>query len=187
MLNKPEIRAVIESRRSTSLDPPEPPSPHSSPQYHQYSLSPPQHQRSSPLQYHCPPSPCASPGISDADTVYNALKDAYSLGYAEGRIEGRNDALRLGRSLRQIGTITPFVEACLSKETDDAAPHGGDATLVEPEPESPPRYRDIPNTNTSRHLTPKTRKRIALELPPSPLLRKKVKSYRSTLELGLKL
>lgn len=139
MLNKPEIRAVIESRRSISLEPPEPPFPHSSPTHHQYSLSPPQHQRSpSPPQYYCPPSPCASPGISDADTVYDALEDAYSIGYAEGRIEGRNDTLRLGRSLRQIGTIAPFVEAYLSKETDEAAPHDGDATLVEPEPESPP-------------------------------------------------
>lgn len=90
-----------------------------------YSSPLPQHQREWSL-------PLSEAGLSTADTQLDPdpIHDAYKLGYYNGRVEGRKDAL----AIQKAAKICSSSEA----EVTDPVSTAGDLTLVaSDEPESP--------------------------------------------------
>ncbi|EIW52170.1 uncharacterized protein TRAVEDRAFT_53593 [Trametes versicolor FP-101664 SS1] len=126
----------------------------------------PQHQRECSL-------PLSEAGLSTADTQLDPdpIHDAYKLGYYNGRVEGRKDALIEQKA----------VKTCNSSEVQDTEPvsTAGDLTLVaSDEPDSPKSRVPTPDIISGCELTPATRKRIAAELQPAHISLQAVKRFK---------
>ncbi|KAI0819849.1 hypothetical protein BC628DRAFT_374518 [Trametes gibbosa] len=121
----------------------------------------------------CPASEAVSPGQSGSDTEseHDHVYDVYTLGCADGRAQGRNDALQLNG---EMGSDAARIVAERVLELDRAFR----------DPENPPTYIPIPNSVNGCVLSPRTRKRIAPEVPPPHIIAQRLKHFKEAHAAG---
>ncbi|KAI0634213.1 hypothetical protein C8Q77DRAFT_736629 [Trametes polyzona] len=96
------------------------------------------------------------------------INDAYCVGCHDGRINGRRETLAMfGMNGQDAARDAAATVLAMSADDPDESLSG-----------SPPSYIPFPNMLVGCKLTPKSRKRIARELPPSPQVREAVKRFK---------
>ncbi|OJT04602.1 hypothetical protein TRAPUB_4667 [Trametes pubescens] len=125
-----------------------------------------------------PPAPLPTPETvsldqsgSDTESEHDHVFDAYTLGCADGRAQGRNDALKLSGEMGS-DAATAVAERVL------------ELNRAFRDPENRPTHVPLPNELNGCVLSPQTRKRIAPELPPLHIIEQRLKRYKEARELG---
>ncbi|KAH9857328.1 hypothetical protein C2E23DRAFT_856764 [Lenzites betulinus] len=143
-----------------------------SPEPHQPDGLPPSHQHDD-VALSSPPPPgtgaephCNHNGDSGSDTEseHDMVYDAYCLGYSDACIDSRR-ATTLQGTPSSAGEESTTVIAGAQRSLDTPA-------------SIRPTYIPVPNAVVGCHLTPRTRKRVAVDLPPSPTICRAVKRFK---------